>query len=68
MADKGLRAELTEVEQKHPGWHCFLSDAGKPWACTTKGPARGYTVSGGTPELLGHEIAKAEHEWARAAA
>jgi hypothetical protein len=61
----GLRAELQAVEQDHPRWHAWLSDAGRCWAATTQswGGGSGFTVDGSTPDQLGHAIAVAEHDW-----
>lgn len=64
MPQQGLRAELREVEQRHPGWHTYLSDEGRCWAVTVHAPGdSGCTVDGNTPELLHQRIASAEHEW-----
>lgn len=65
MTDKGLSAELRDVESKHPRWHAFRSSSGRCWAVTVHVPGRsGYTVDAPTPALLDHEIAVTEHQWA----
>jgi hypothetical protein len=73
-ADQGeltLHAEMAEVEHLHPHWHLWLSDDGRVWAVTVHLPFRssgGCTVGPGTTEQIGHEIARAEHDWPRARA
>ena len=66
-----LRAEMSAVETEYPGWHLWLSDAGKVWAThvltavemtvavLAAGPfvADAVTVTAPTPALARHEIA-----------
>lgn len=73
----GLRDELRAVEHDCPGWHLWLSDAGRVWAVHVLTPAEqaspgaaganATTVTAPTPELIRHEIACCARQIAGAA-
>jgi hypothetical protein len=62
MTAPGLRAELRAIDERHPAWHSFVSDAGRLWASTTRCDegGSGTTVDAGSPGMLEHEIAAVE--------
>lgn len=68
-SDTHIRDAMHLVEQRHPYWHLYLSDADRVWAVTTLCEASGCgtTLDAPTPELMDREIAKWENRQERAA-
>ena len=58
-----LTEERLAIESRHPQWHVWMSDAGKPWA-VRRPDADGNeaTVTAAHIGLVDHEIAEFEHE------
>lgn len=58
-----LTEERLAIESRHPGWHVWMSDAGKPWA-THRPDENGNEATVTAPHigLVDHEIAEFEHE------
>jgi len=63
-ADEQLLAELAAVEDRHPGWHAFLSDERRSWATRVHhadGMGCGITLDANSPSLLDWVITAWEH-------
>jgi len=62
--EPSLSAELAQVEQDCPHWHCFCTGT-TCWGVTscTPWPGGGATVDAPTPALLRQAIAVQQHQW-----
>jgi hypothetical protein len=59
-----LSAELAQVEQDFPGWHCFCTGTICWGTCShTPWHGRGVTIDATTPALLRQAIAAEVHRW-----
>jgi hypothetical protein len=65
-----LHEETASIGRDYPGWHAWISDAGRVWAATPRSYAggSGTTIDAPTPAAMRREIAETEREWAQVAA